>query len=371
MIRWVLCCIALLAASCAKESIKIPAAFEGCVTELASMHKFAKTGLEGVAPKNIEAVLGERLDQVGAACQPVFRQEMCSEAVANMKQALQGDTHWIDVCRNAFCVSRSDHPACAKSAKSVVLLEAIWGHDWGGKSGLAMRKRVEELRLDPRNLSAHLMKQVEKALSEPIKVDLDSLSEKIPALEPSTGTLTLTLSGSRVRIEGEGIEPIKARNMDALAKALQKVSTIVTSPPTTSVSILANKKTNYQQVVNVMDQLVTAGFKRIAIGPPTKDEAEPKPAPASRSKEDIAKAAVVTLTKTTVSVDGKAVGELSAGVEGWQAAMVAALESGHPGSSTLIVQADKAVLYETILAVIDGARPAGFVDIAFAVDSEQ
>jgi biopolymer transport protein ExbD len=181
--------------------------------------------------------------------------------------------------------------------------------------------------------------------------------------------MTLTLSGSSVVIEGDGIaEPIAAKDMDALAESLVKVSSAL-SPGGTSVSLLASDTTNYQQVVDVMDRLIEAGFKSISIGSPTEEEG-----PSSSkdpSKEELAKAAVVTLSKTTVFVDDEPVGEISAGVESWQAAMVAALKAGHPGSSVLIIQADKAVLHKTLVAVIDAARPAGFVDIAFAVDAEE
>lgn len=345
----------------------VPAAFEGCLAEFASIQEFAKTGLEGASPADFLPLLAERLDRIGGACSPLFVHSDCKRAVAGMKEALGGGAPWIETCRKAYCESADDDAVCQGPAAGPKVLGAIWRRYWGAEAGAEMQRRFEALKFDGDTLNSQLTEQAETILSAPIGIDATKLVRPTALSEELTGAITLTVGKDGMQLAGEDMETIPVSDLEGLPAALAKVASAIKTPRTTSVSLVADETLNYQGVIDVMDQLIAAGFENITLGSKSAEEASEEPGDTS-APEDPTKVAVVTLSKTQISVDGTLIGELDKGAESWQAEMVESLKAKHPDSTTLVIQADRDVLYTTIISVIDGAKPAGYVDILFAVN---
>jgi biopolymer transport protein ExbD len=139
------------------------------------------------------------------------------------------------------------------------------------------------------------------------------------------------------------------------------------------VVVSADPATGYQDLITIMDLAMGAGFQDIGIDKPGADRPALPPAGGGGAGTALAKAPVVVVSRTDVSLDGTRLGAVDDGAA-IEAAITAALaaRTADPAapSGALVIQADAAATYESIMKVITGARAAGYDDVVFAVKNK-
>jgi biopolymer transport protein ExbD len=127
----------------------------------------------------------------------------------------------------------------------------------------------------------------------------------------------------------------------------------------------------YQDVITVMDNLVTLGITDIALG----GDALPMQAAGSGAtphvsalpdKATLQNAPLIVITKTQVLLKDKVIGK--PGDADLQAKLVAALPP-KPSDPTAILQADQNTSSITVMRVVNAASQTGYTNLLFAVTS--
>jgi biopolymer transport protein ExbD len=124
----------------------------------------------------------------------------------------------------------------------------------------------------------------------------------------------------------------------------------------------------YQQVIDVMDQLIKHGVKDVGLssGADSTDSTAAPPRP-DGIPPDVKNAPIIVLSMKEVQVNGKVVAEIADG--DFSALLTAALPP-NPTDPTVVIQADKALDYRAVRIAIETADKAGYDNVLFAVKTK-
>jgi biopolymer transport protein ExbD len=132
--------------------------------------------------------------------------------------------------------------------------------------------------------------------------------------------------------------------------------------------ILAADDVSYQRMVTVMDTVLKAGIKDIALTAGN-DKVSP-PGPATGGPADVKSSPVVVITKTDVQLNGTLVAKNDAGdLDAKLTDALSKAKTDKPGPHA-ILQADEATTMALVKRVILAARAAGYDDLLFAVKNK-
>jgi biopolymer transport protein ExbD len=199
-------------------------------------------------------------------------------------------------------------------------------------------------------------KETEKAKPEP-----KPEAKPAPAPEDDGCAVKVAVTKDKITWDGGGITGEAPR-------ATADLSALAPLAGTCSVDMTAADDLTYQQVIDVMDQLVKHGLKDIGLG--TADDSADSKATAPRPDgipPDVAKAPIIVITTKEVTVNGKVVAELA---DGDFSALLAAALPPNPTDPTIVLQCDKALDYGAVRIALETADKAGYTNVLFAVKTK-
>ncbi len=194
------------------------------------------------------------------------------------------------------------------------------------------------------------------------------------AAAPPCEELKLELAREQITVRrGEEVQMIARPGGKTDAEALRAKLAELASRCTGEASVTGAPDLTYQDVIELMDVAVAAGFKDIGFDVPDAPDAPDAPAtprPAS-TRDDLARAPVIAATRQAVLINNKEVARLSADVTGPVTAALEKARAADPKLPPLVVlQADASTPVRTLNQIISGSRRAGFDDVAFAIKNK-
>lgn len=196
-------------------------------------------------------------------------------------------------------------------------------------------------------------------------------SAAAPASAPCE-ELQLELARERITTHrGAEVEMIARPGGKTDADALRAHLEALASRCTGEARVTAAAELAYQDVIEVMDVAVAAGFRQIGFDVPESPAQEPaEPRPAS-TRDDLQRAPAIVVTRQAVLIGGKEIARISADVTEPVAAALAKARAADPELPPLaVLQADASTPVRTLQQVIGGCRRAGFDDVAFAIKNK-
>jgi biopolymer transport protein ExbD len=215
---------------------------------------------------------------------------------------------------------------------------------------------------------AKIRDQIAAAAAGPIEIE--PRTGPPPPGEPPCAELRIELGAGEVVVRREEVERLPRAGGQIDHAALRARLGELASRCKGDAAIASADDRPYQEVIELMDTAIAAGFVDIGLDVPGAPAALPRAAagPASGGGA-LASAPVIAVTRDAISIGGQEVARLPADVtEAVAAGLAKARAASAEARDLAILQADAATPMRTIKQIIAAGRRAGFDNVVFAVN---
>lgn len=177
-----------------------------------------------------------------------------------------------------------------------------------------------------------------------------------PANAPTCPDVRITIATGTVTYGRGGITTMPRDRGAIDTEALRAGLAVLAKDCIGGVVLMTDPGVGYKDLVTVMDVAVSVGLNNISLEDPASQPAAPA-APAAPAGDP-----VIGMSKDAVFLNGQRTG----GVDDTRAAVAAALKALNGAGGRIILQADAQTPYGRITDAIQGARDAGYDNLAFS-----